>query len=58
MSILGKIPEELLTILFIKFRRDVTDGILNLWNNDMLDCINTTISDFDDFIQNNKRSLE
>jgi len=53
-----RVPEELLTILFIQPREDVLYGVLVAGDNNVLDGVDTTVGQLDHLIQDNEGSLQ
>lgn len=52
------LPEKLLTITLIQLAHDITDGIFQLGDNDMLNGVDTSVRGLDDLIQDNKGRLK
>jgi len=52
-----QIPEELFTILLIQFRENVLDRVFIARDDDVLNCINTTVRQLNDLVQDDKGSL-
>ena len=45
-------PVKFFSFQFIKLRNDVSQSSLNLWNDDMLDSIDSSVCGFDDLANN------
>lgn len=50
--------KKLFSILFVKLRYNVIDGVFKLWNHHMFDCIDPSIGCSDNLIKNKKSCLE
>merc|ERR1712029_379050 len=51
-------PVKFFSFKFIKFRNDVSQCPFDLWNDDMLDSIDSSVGCFNDLIQSNERCLK